>query len=229
MQTHLKQLQEVAARVERPELKIYALKKAPDATITTALAALVRALGSRPLLLAAGGLAIVVIGRVLFEDHDLAYDAAGSLINGPLLVRIAMCVAFWVSARLVLSAPTVPGARFVSRALASSAGVLLLVVLSVGWVLHEQAGAAEAHELRIQLGLSVLWTLYAAAALAWGFIRNVPVVRYAALGLFGVTIVKVFLVDLSELEAIYRIASFFVLSLVLLGVSYVYQRLMRTT
>ena len=40
VQTHLKQLQEVAAQVEKPELKIYALKKAPDATITTALATL---------------------------------------------------------------------------------------------------------------------------------------------------------------------------------------------
>jgi uncharacterized membrane protein len=59
-------------------------------------------------------------------------------------------------------------------------------------------------------------------------LRAVPTVRYAALGLFGLTIGKVFLIDLSELEAIYRIASFFVLGLVLLGVSYIYQRFMRT-
>jgi len=33
---------------------------------------------------------------------------------------------------------------------------------------------------------------------------------------------------MAELEAIYRIASFFVLGLVLLAVSYVYQRLIRS-
>jgi uncharacterized membrane protein len=206
---------------------------------TLALAALVRALDSRPLLLATGGLAIVVIGRILFEDHDLAYDAAGTLINGPLAVRILMCVAFWQSARLLQSARTVPGAGVIARGLVSSAGVLLLVVLSSAWVMHEtvlmavayaarDVAASDAHELRMQVGLSVLWTFYAAAALAWGFLRAVPTVRYAALGLFGLTIGKVFLIDLSELEAIYRIASFFVLGLVLLGVSYIYQRFMRT-
>ena len=78
---------------------------------------------------------------------------------------------------------------------------------------------------RSQVGLSVLWTLYAAAAMAWGFIRSAPVVRYAALGLFGLTIVKVFVVDLSTISTLYRIVSFLILGLVLLAVSFLYQRL----
>jgi uncharacterized membrane protein len=84
--------------------------------------------------------------------------------------------------------------------------------------------AARNLQWKLQVGLSVLFTLYAAAALAWGFARRIPTVRYAALGLFGIVIAKVFLVDLAELQAIYRILSFLVLGLVLLGVSYVYQR-----
>ncbi len=74
------------------------------------------------------------------------------------------------------------------------------------------------------MGLSVLWTLYAGAALAWGFLRSAAVVRYAALGLFGLTIAKVFLVDLAAVETAYRIVSFLILGLVLLGVSFLYQR-----
>ena len=77
---------------------------------------------------------------------------------------------------------------------------------------------------RSQIGLSVLWTLYAAAALAWGFLRSAPVVRYAALALFGLTVVKVFAVDLSAVRTAYRILSFLVLGIVLLLVSVAYQK-----
>jgi uncharacterized membrane protein len=45
-----------------------------------------------------------------------------------------------------------------------------------------------------------------------------------ALGLLGVTIIKVFLVDMASLRTIYRIISFIVLGGVLLAVSFLYQR-----
>jgi uncharacterized membrane protein len=77
---------------------------------------------------------------------------------------------------------------------------------------------------RTQVGLSLLWTLYAGAALAWGFIRSNPAVRYAALALFGLTVIKVFAVDLGAVRTGYRILSFLVLGVVLLLVSVAYQK-----
>ena len=52
--------------------------------------------------------------------------------------------------------------------------------------------------------------------------------RIAAIGLFDLTILKAFFIDLSSLETPYRIISFIALGLILLGVSYVYQRLERS-
>jgi uncharacterized membrane protein len=75
-----------------------------------------------------------------------------------------------------------------------------------------------------QVGLSVLWTLYAACALGWGFIRSKAPVRYSALALFGLTVFKVFLVDMSAVKTVYRILSFLVLGVVLLLVSLLYQK-----
>jgi uncharacterized membrane protein len=69
-----------------------------------------------------------------------------------------------------------------------------------------------------------LWTAFAAAALVWGFVSAAPIVRYGALGLLGVVIVKVFAIDLAAVHTGYRIVSFLALGLVLLGVSYLYQR-----
>jgi uncharacterized membrane protein len=74
------------------------------------------------------------------------------------------------------------------------------------------------------VGLSVLWTLYAAAALAWGFLRARPAVRYAALALLGFTVIKVFAVDLAAVRTAYRMLSFFVLGVVLLLVGLIYQK-----
>ena len=204
-----------------------------------ALASLVSVLQSRALVMAAGGLAVIMVARVLGEDDALARGAAESLVNLPVLIRIAACAALAVAGNLMARARTVSGASLMARILPASAGVLLLVVLSSGWVHHEMwvsrdvvrtagAAAADRVELQMQVGLSVLWTLYAAVAVAWGFVRSAPAVRYAALALFGIVILKVFLIDMAELEAVYRIASFFILGLVLLAVSYVYQRLIRS-
>jgi uncharacterized membrane protein len=45
-----------------------------------------------------------------------------------------------------------------------------------------------------------------------------------ALLIFGITIFKVFLIDLSSLKLFYRIISFLVLGLILIAVSFLYQR-----
>jgi len=79
-------------------------------------------------------------------------------------------------------------------------------------------------DLERQLSLSLLWTLYAAALIALGVVQGSAALRWQALALFGLVVGKVFLYDLSFLEKIYRIVSFVVLGVVLLVVSFLYQR-----
>src|SRR5882724_6359233 len=69
------------------------------------------------------------------------------------------------------------------RCLSGAAGLTLLFVLSVDWTRYQGRGA----RWTTQVGLSILWTLLAAAALGWGFIRSRPPVRYAARALLGLT------------------------------------------
>jgi uncharacterized membrane protein len=200
-----------------------------------ALGGLCRLLGSRAFALAAPLVGALLLLRALAFDHSLAREAAADLVNAPLLVRIGAAAALAVAGGWIRRSSPAAEAAAIGGALSGAAGLALLVTLSLGWVLHEEVRLAEAsragrRELageirwRMQVGLSVLWTLYAAAALAWGFLRRVPAVRYAALGLFGLVIGKVFLADLAALGTAYRIVSFMVLGLVLLSVSYLYQR-----
>jgi len=73
-------------------------------------------------------------------------------------------------------------------------------------------------------GLSALWMLYGAALIAAGFRRRVSYFRWLALAVLGITTVKVFLYDLSELERIYRVLAFLALGVLLLAISFAYQR-----
>jgi len=79
-------------------------------------------------------------------------------------------------------------------------------------------------DLAQQLGLSLLWTAYATGLVAAGVRWTNKGLRWQGLALLGFVAAKVFLYDLSSLEAIYRIVSFMVLGLLLLGVSFFYQR-----
>ena len=57
-----------------------------------------------------------------------------------------------------------------------------------------------------------------------GFLRRSSFVRWQALILIAATTVKVFVYDVSQLDRGYRIVSFIVLGVLLLAISFVYQR-----
>ena len=89
----------------------------------------------------------------------------------------------------------------------------------------QKVSADAAHERWLgQMGLSVLWSVYAAALAAMGFVRRLSAARWAALALFALTTGKAMLVDIAQLQQLYRIIVFFVLGLLLLVVSWGYQK-----
>lgn len=71
---------------------------------------------------------------------------------------------------------------------------------------------------------SALFMGYGAMLMIIGFWRKSAFVRWQALILIALTTVKVFVYDTSELDRIYRILSFVVLGILLLAVSFAYQR-----
>jgi uncharacterized membrane protein len=71
---------------------------------------------------------------------------------------------------------------------------------------------------------SALWMAYGAMLMVVGFWRRSAFVRWQALALIAATTVKVFVYDVSQLDRGYRIVSFIVLGVMLLAISFVYQR-----
>jgi uncharacterized membrane protein len=79
-----------------------------------------------------------------------------------------------------------------------------------------------------QLVLSLTWALYAGLLIAIGIRRGYRPIRYAAIVLFGITVVKVFIADLSGLEGIYRVLGLVAVGTILLLASFLYQRRRKT-
>jgi uncharacterized membrane protein len=76
-------------------------------------------------------------------------------------------------------------------------------------------------------GYSVAWLIYGGLILALAIWRRLPALRHAAAGIVVLVVCKVFLGDASGLTGLYRFASFFGLGLTLVGLGYLYQRMLR--
>lgn len=85
---------------------------------------------------------------------------------------------------------------------------------------------AEIHAIEIarDFTYSALWMAYGAMLMIVGFWRSSAFVRWQGLILIAATTIKVFVYDTSQLERVYRILSFIVLGVLLLAVSFAYQR-----
>lgn len=79
------------------------------------------------------------------------------------------------------------------------------------------------HEVSGRL-LTVAWAIEGVGLLTAGFPLRDRILRLSGLTLFLVCILKLFVYDLRQLETLYRILSFIVLGLILVGVSWVYTR-----
>jgi uncharacterized membrane protein len=71
---------------------------------------------------------------------------------------------------------------------------------------------------------TIAWALFAFVLVALGILRELRPVRYAGIGLLGVTLVKLFLHDLARLNQLYRIGAFVAVAVIAILASVLYQR-----
>jgi uncharacterized membrane protein len=181
------------------------------------------------------GLALLALASVKVLVVDLVfYDAVWHtpVFNHTFMAFALVVGAFAAVVRLYARGQLADEAESVTPVLIVAANVLALVALSaeaVGFfearaVADADAAGRREVALSKQLSLSVVWALYGAGLLLAGRARRARLLRLLGLALLGLTAVKVFVLDLSELDRAYRIVSFIVLGAVLLAVSYLYQK-----
>ena len=93
-----------------------------------------------------------------------------------------------------------------------------------GWSIQFWQAFGRIAPLAGDLALSVWWLVYAGAVVWLGFELDRKMIRSAGLLVAGGAGLKIVLYDLSTMEALYRVASFFALALIALAVAYAYNR-----
>jgi len=71
---------------------------------------------------------------------------------------------------------------------------------------------------------SIAWALFALGLILVGMRIKQRAARYAGVALLGLTLAKLFLHDLSDLDELYRIGAFVSVALILIAASFIYQR-----
>lgn len=169
------------------------------------------------------------LAHLVYSDAVLRGRADPAFIgNWALLLWAVALVAAFYAARLWRRAEgddkTI--AERVPSALWSGAGLLLLlgVTAELQRYFLQAAMAPEAASLASGLSVSAWWIIFSAGLVILGFRRGVKPVRVAGLVVSGMAVLKVVLVDLSGLDALYRVGSVLILGVVSLGLAYLYHR-----
>ena len=102
--------------------------------------------------------------------------------------------------------------------------ILHIVIL---WILSSEllhwldiAGNNETYKL----GLSILWGVYSLLLIVFGIWKNKQYLRIGAIALFGITLVKLFFYDISHLNTISKTIVFVSLGVLLLVISFLYNK-----
>lgn len=75
-----------------------------------------------------------------------------------------------------------------------------------------------------KLGLSILWGVYALLLIAMGIYKKKKYLRIGAIALFGMTLIKLFFYDISQLNTISKTIVFVSLGILLLIISFLYNK-----
>lgn len=106
-------------------------------------------------------------------------------------------------------------------------GFEFMLHIAVVWIASAElihwldiAGSAQSYKL----GLSILWGVYSLFLIALGIWKKNKPLRIGAIGLFGITLVKLFFYDISHLDTIGKTIVFVSLGVLLLIISFLYNK-----
>ena len=153
--------------------------------------------------------AMVVVAGMILVSYLMAREkkAEGDLDDGTAAARTAFAVAGFLAVLVVLWAGTLEIDRAFERLIAAG------------------TSAFRDPALARQVAFSIFWSVFAVSSVVAGFRFRTAGLRYFGLGLFAVTLAKVVLLDMSQVQTGYRVLSFLGLGLLLMGTSVLYGKL----
>jgi|RhiMethySRZTD1v2_1073278.scaffolds.fasta_scaffold32558_4 uncharacterized membrane protein len=169
---------------------------------------------SGPTRLAAAGVLTLSVAATLYSFEDFLPERL--LLSEQALVCLYVIAVLYVVAFVTSRIPA-------ERPYAAVAGVAANI-LTLIWLSLEARGAVESARV-LTFSISAIWAGYAALLLAIGIAARLRSARLLAIGIFGVTLVKMVGSDLWEIDPVHRIVSFAGIGALLLACSLLFHRL----
>jgi uncharacterized membrane protein len=147
----------------------------------------------------------------------------GAIVN---LIMLAYGLPAVLAIALALIARTTrPLSYRIAAAITAVILALFYLTLEVRRLFHGPILAGPVSDAE-QYSFSTAWLLFGIALLAVGFVLRSQPARMLALGVIALTVAKVFIIDTASIGGIYRALSAIGLGIVLLGIGWLYQRLL---
>ena len=170
-------------------------------------------------------LAAIVLGLGVIENPMTTGDPVGGRFINLILLGYGL-PAVLAAALAFISRGVRPRNYSVVAALTAVALALAYLSLEVRALFHGAVLTEGATTDAEQYTYSAVWLAFGVALLAAGVILRSQAMRFASAGVVILTVLKVFLVDMRDLTGIYQGLSFIGLGIVLLGIGWLYQRLL---
>jgi hypothetical protein len=182
--------------------------------------------------LAGVGLLVVVFVRLALNPAVLSYHprAAFPIFNWYLYTYGIATVCLFVAARLLAPPRNRVLGHNVRPLLYTLGAVLAFFTVNIEIADYFSTPGVAALTFQFSgnfardMSYSIAWALFALLLLIVGIRKRTAATRYAGLGLLGITIVKLFFHDLSQLDQLYRIGAFIAVAVIAILASFLYQR-----
>jgi len=182
--------------------------------------------------LAGVALLVIVFARLALNPAVLSYHprAAFPIFNWYLYTYGIATVCLFASARLLAPPRHHVLGHSALPLLYTLGAVLAFLIVNIEIADYFSAPGAAALTFQFSgnfardMSYSIAWALFALLLLIVGMRKRVAPARYAGLGLLGITVVKLFFHDLSQLDQLYRIGAFIVVAVIAIVASFLYQR-----
>jgi uncharacterized membrane protein len=177
------------------------------------------------LVIAALTLVAIVLGLALAENPMVT----GAPVGGPFINLILLgygLPAVLAAALALVSRGVRPKQYSATAAVTAVALALFYLSLEVRTLFHGEVLTRDPTSDAEQYTYSAVWLAFGVVLLAVGVLLRSQAVRFASAAVVVLTVLKVFLIDMRDLTGIYQGLSFIGLGVVLLGIGWLYQRLL---
>lgn len=166
--------------------------------------------------------------RLAKTNNSLLFNIAGLTIFGISLIALIICSYFYYETYIVL---------FNMKVAAFALGIATCFIFSkwdntdiykyIGIVLgfllcHSESSQIYNQNHKMEYAISLSWVLYSGITTIAGILKNKKYLINTGIALIILTILRIFIYDLANVEAIFKLIAFLALGIILMLVSYIY-------